>query len=135
MAEPTESSPAPAARTDRSPWNWLLVLPIVLPVLTPIYNFDSPRLWGFPAFYWLQFAWILVGVATTSLVYQMTRKRRVPAPAAPPARPAALRSAACLRAPAWSVTPPAPVLCTTPRRSAPPAPAPPPPAPAAPAAP
>jgi hypothetical protein len=80
MAEPTESTPAPAARTDRSPWNWLLVIPIVLPVLTPIYNFDSPRLWGFPAFYWLQFSFILVGVVTTSVVYQMTRR---PSPASP----------------------------------------------------
>ena len=71
---------APTPRSDRSPWNWLLVLPIVLPLITPLYNFDSPRLWGFPAFYWLQFAFILVGVATTSLVYQMTRRPRPVAP-------------------------------------------------------
>ncbi len=69
------SDAPPRRRTDRSPWNWLLILPIVLPVLTPIFNFDSPRLWGFPAFYWLQFAFILVGVATTSVVYQMTKTR------------------------------------------------------------
>jgi hypothetical protein len=94
MAEPTESTPAPAARTDRSPWNWLLVIPIVLPVLTPIYNFDSPRLWGFPAFYWLQFAFILVGVATTSVVYQMTR------------RPSRASSAPVSPTPAPSVAPP-----------------------------
>jgi hypothetical protein len=75
MAEP-ESPVAPAPRSDRSPWNWLLIIPIVLPVLTPIFNFDSPRLWGFPAFYWLQFLFILVGVATTSVVYQMTRTRK-----------------------------------------------------------
>ncbi len=68
-------APVPARRTDRSPWNWLLILPIVLPVLTPLFNFDSPRLWGFPAFYWLQFAFILVGVATTGTVYWMTRSR------------------------------------------------------------
>lgn len=83
MAEPAEPAPtteaAPVPRTDRSPWNWLLLIPIVLPLLTALYNFDSPRLWGFPAFYWLQFTWILVGVATTSLVYQMTRKPRAPA--------------------------------------------------------
>ena len=83
MAEPEKPK---AVRSDRSPWNWLLIIPIVLPVLTPLYNFDSPRLWGFPAFYWLQFAFILVGVVTTSIVYQMTRKPR-PAPAAPPASP------------------------------------------------
>ena len=70
-----------APRSDRSPWNWLLVIPIVLPLITPFYNFDSPRLWGFPAFYWLQFAFILVGVVTTSIVYQMTRR--------PPAAPGA----------------------------------------------
>jgi Protein of unknown function (DUF3311) len=77
MAEPV-SSPSPAARSDRSPWNWLLVIPIVLPVLTPLYNFDSPRLAGFPAFYWLQFAFILVGVVTTSVVYRMTRRPTAP---------------------------------------------------------
>ena len=71
MTEPE----SPAARSDRSPWNWLLLIPIVLPLLTPIYNFDSPRLWGFPAFYWLQFLFILVGVATTGLVYNMTKRR------------------------------------------------------------
>jgi hypothetical protein len=83
MAEP-ESPVVSAPRSDRSPWNWLLLIPIVLPVLTPIFNVDSPRLWGFPAFYWLQFSFILVGVVTTSIVYQMTRR---------PARPAAAPSA------------------------------------------
>jgi hypothetical protein len=80
MAEPTEpaqtAGAAPAPRTDHSPWNWLLLIPIVLPVLTTLYNFDTPRLWGFPAFYWLQFAFILVGVATTGTVYRMTRRPR-----------------------------------------------------------
>jgi Protein of unknown function (DUF3311) len=80
MAEPAESArPAEAVRaatrTDRSPWNWLLLVPIVLPLLTPIYNRNSPRLWGFPAFYWLQLLFILVGVITTTVVYQVTRKR------------------------------------------------------------
>jgi Protein of unknown function (DUF3311) len=76
MAEPESPAEAvPAARSARSPWNWLLLIPIVLPVLTPLFNHDSPRLWGFPTFYWLQFAFILVGVATTSVVYQLTKKR------------------------------------------------------------
>ena len=80
MADP--SIPADSAvpdvetRTDRSPWNWLLVLPIVLPLLTPLFNYETPRLFGFPAFYWLQFAFILVGVASTSVVYQMTKRGR-----------------------------------------------------------
>ena len=51
-----------------------MIIPIVLPLLTPLFNHDSPRLWGFPAFYWLQFAFILVGVVTTTIVYQMTKR-------------------------------------------------------------
>ena len=72
-------------RSDRSPWNWLLLVPIVVPLLTPLYNFDSPRLFGFPAFYWIQFSFILLGVATTSAVYQMTRRPAdaVPVPVSP----------------------------------------------------
>jgi uncharacterized protein DUF3311 len=80
MAEPAESAPpaeavSAAKRSDHSPWNWLLLIPIVLPLLTPIYNRDAPRLWGFPAFYWIQMLFIFVGVATTTVVYRMTRKR------------------------------------------------------------
>ena len=85
MAEPAESVPAEPApladavpaerRSDHSSWNWLLLIPIVLPLVTPIYNRELPRLFGFPAFYWLQLLFIFVGVATTTVVYQMTRKR------------------------------------------------------------
>jgi hypothetical protein len=75
MAEPESPEAVPVARSDRSPWNWLLLIPIVLPVLTPLFNHDSPRLWGFPTFYWLQFAFIVVGVVTTTVVYQLTKKR------------------------------------------------------------
>jgi hypothetical protein len=77
MAEPESpevTPPEKTARSDRSPWNWLLAIPIVVPLLTPLYNHDSPRLWGFPAFYWLQFLFILLGVTTTSVVYRMTRR-------------------------------------------------------------
>ena len=75
MAEPETGAAAATPRTDSSPWNWLLLIPIVVPLLTPLFNHDSPRLWGFPAFYWLQFAFILLGVATTSTVYRMTRRK------------------------------------------------------------
>jgi len=30
---------------------------------------------GLPRFYWLQLAFIVLGVATTTLVYQLTKKR------------------------------------------------------------
>ncbi len=73
-AEPAET--ALAESKDRSPWNWLLFVPIVVPLITPLFNKDHPRVLGFPTFYWLQLAFIVLGVATTTVVYQMTKKRR-----------------------------------------------------------
>ena len=66
---------AKSRSTDRSPWNWLLLVPIIVPLITAFFNYDSPRIFGFPAFYWVQLAFIVLGVSVTSLVYQMTKKR------------------------------------------------------------
>ena len=40
-------------------------MPIVVPLIPVLFNSDSPRILGFPRFYWLQLAYILLGVATT----------------------------------------------------------------------
>jgi hypothetical protein len=64
----------PAVRTDRSPWNWLLLVPIVIAMLTFLYDGTEPRLFGFPRFYWLQLAYIGVGVVCTTIVYLMTKR-------------------------------------------------------------
>ena len=61
-------------RSDRSPWNWLLLIPIVVPLLVPLYNEVDPTLGSWPRFYWLQLAYVALGVATTVLVYRMTRR-------------------------------------------------------------
>ncbi|MBO2447557.1 DUF3311 domain-containing protein [Actinomadura barringtoniae] len=77
-AEAAEASKAPEApgRSDRSHWNWLLVVPVVVPLLTLLYNKETPRLAGFPAFYWMQLvAFIPLGVVCTAVVYHMTKKR------------------------------------------------------------
>lgn len=60
---------------SRSGWQWLLIVPVVVPLLTFLYNGKDPRLLGFPRFYWLQLAFIVLGVATTAVVYQMTKDR------------------------------------------------------------
>jgi hypothetical protein len=59
-----------------SPWNLLLLIPFVI-LLTPIYNRESPTLFGMPFFYWFQFAVIIVGVLSTITVYRMTRRKPV----------------------------------------------------------
>jgi hypothetical protein len=59
-----------------SPWNLLLLIPFIV-LLTPIYNRESPVLFGMPFFYWFQFAVIIVGVLSTITVYRMTRRAPV----------------------------------------------------------
>ena len=61
-------------RSDRSPWNWLLLVPIVVPLIVPLYNAVDPKLGSWPLFYWLQLLFVALGVATTVLVYRMTRR-------------------------------------------------------------
>jgi hypothetical protein len=67
---------ADAERADHSPWNWLLIIPVVVPLLTVIYNRREPELFGFPFFYWCQLAFIVLGVTTTTVVYQVTKRGR-----------------------------------------------------------
>ena len=61
-------------RSDRSPWHWLLLVPIVVVLLVPLYNHVDPKLGSWPLFYWLQLAFVALGVVTTALVYRMTRR-------------------------------------------------------------
>ncbi|WP_378290483.1 DUF3311 domain-containing protein [Actinomadura rugatobispora] len=74
MASSSQEPPQPR-RSDRSPWNWLLIVPVLIPLLTFLFNRDEPRIAGFPAFYWIQFLFIPLGVTCTVIVYRATRKR------------------------------------------------------------
>ena len=56
-----------------NPWNLVLLIPFIV-LLTPLYNSESPTLFGMPFFYWFQFAVIPLGVLCTITVYRMTRK-------------------------------------------------------------
>ncbi|MFF5262274.1 DUF3311 domain-containing protein [Actinomadura viridis] len=75
MTSNSDQPPPKTPRSDRSHWNWLLIVPVVIPLLTFLFNRDTPRVAGFPAFYWMQFLFIPLGVACTVIVYRMTRKR------------------------------------------------------------
>nr|WP_281371702.1 DUF3311 domain-containing protein [Petropleomorpha daqingensis] len=50
------------------------MIPIVVPLIVPLYNAVDPKWGSFPLFYWLQLAFVALGVATTALVYRMTRR-------------------------------------------------------------
>jgi hypothetical protein len=74
MGEP-RTEPVPRERNGSSHWHWLLVIPVVVPLLVFLFNGNGPYFLGFPRFYWLQLAFIVLGVGTTTLVYQLTKKR------------------------------------------------------------
>jgi hypothetical protein len=78
MTLPQDPSPEASLRpamTDRNRWNWLLLIPIVLPLLTFVYNRETPRLFGFPFFFWFQLFFTLLAAGTTTVVYLLTRPR------------------------------------------------------------
>jgi len=67
-----------------SPWNLLLLLPFLM-LITPWINSLEPRLFGMPFFYWIQFAFVPVGVLSVAAVYLKTRDDDGPvAPGTPP---------------------------------------------------
>ncbi len=60
---------------DRTPVNWLLLVPVLLVIWPPLYNRVDPTLFGIPFFYWFQLAVIPIGVTCTVLVYRATARR------------------------------------------------------------
>ncbi|MDP9418029.1 MAG: DUF3311 domain-containing protein [Actinomycetota bacterium] len=63
-------------RFNTSPWNWLLLIPLLLTLFPWFYNRDAPRLFSIPFFYWYQMAVIAVSVVVTLVVYRATRGER-----------------------------------------------------------
>jgi hypothetical protein len=56
-------------------WNLVLLIPLMM-LFTSLYNSDDPQLFGMPKFYWVQFAFVFVGVAAVAVVFGTTRNRR-----------------------------------------------------------
>jgi hypothetical protein len=60
-------------RKRRSAWNWLLVVPALALAFPGVYAHADPPLFGFPFFYWYQFAWVLGSALITGVVYFTTK--------------------------------------------------------------
>ena len=77
MAERPLPDTGASGRTsrDRSPVNWLLLVPLLLVVWPPLYNKVDPKLFGIPFFYWFQLLVIGISVVCTVLVYRATANR------------------------------------------------------------
>jgi hypothetical protein len=57
---------------------WVLIVAIlapavVVPLWVPLYDKTDPTLWGFPFFYWFQFALILLSAVCTVAAYLLSR--------------------------------------------------------------
>ena len=75
MSTTEERPPEPPVRSDRNHWYWLLLIPIIVPLIPMLYNGTDPTLWGIPRFYWLQLLFVVLSVVVTLVVYRQTRGR------------------------------------------------------------
>jgi hypothetical protein len=75
-SRPDPTEPPDLPEPDRRGWSWLLVIPIVMPLLVPLYNRVEPSLWGIPFFYWYQLGCAFLAIVVITLVYQLTKGGR-----------------------------------------------------------
>ena len=52
----------------------MLAAPFVALLWVSSYARETPRLWGFPFFYWYQFLWVLISAALTWGAYTLVRR-------------------------------------------------------------
>lgn len=54
----------------------LLLVPLVALALVPTYSRETPRLWGFPFFYWYELLWVFLAPAFTWTAYLVIQRAR-----------------------------------------------------------
>lgn len=57
------------------PRDLLLLIPFFALIFPGIYARRDPMLFGFPFFYWYQFAWVIGGVVLTGIVFLLRRRQ------------------------------------------------------------
>jgi hypothetical protein len=67
-------------RKKQRGWLLLLVLPYLGLCFPQTYVRTTPRLFGFPFFYWYQFAWVIATSAILWVFYRRTRRTHPPRP-------------------------------------------------------
>jgi hypothetical protein len=54
----------------------LLLIPCVALAAVPLYSRETPKLWGWPFFYWFQLMWVLITPVLTYTAYLLIRRAR-----------------------------------------------------------
>ncbi len=73
--KPPQSQHTPAKPSSRL-WYLLFAIPYLALLWPPVYARTEPQLFGFPFFYWYQFAWVIISAILTGIVYLATERRR-----------------------------------------------------------
>jgi hypothetical protein len=71
----SQQSPVRPRRSSSALWVLIVVLlipPVVVPLWVPLYDKTDPTLWGFPFFYWFQFALILMSAVLTMIAFALS---------------------------------------------------------------
>jgi Protein of unknown function (DUF3311) len=71
----SQHAPAPTRRPSPGLWALIIVIllpAVVLPLWVPLYDKTDPTLWGFPFFFWFQFAMILMSAVLTAVAYSLS---------------------------------------------------------------
>ena len=75
---PTDGAPPPReGAASRGLWIAIVALltpAAVLPLVVGLYDRSDPELWGFPFYFWFQFALIPVAAALTVTAFLLSRK-------------------------------------------------------------
>ncbi len=58
----------------------LLALPVIALLWVSSYNRETPRLWGFPFFFWYQFLWVFLCAGLTYAAHRLVLAARKPGP-------------------------------------------------------
>jgi hypothetical protein len=61
-----------ASRPERKGRSWLLLLlliPFIVMLWPPFYNYREPAFIGIPFFYWFQLLWVIITAIITAIVY------------------------------------------------------------------
>jgi hypothetical protein len=63
-------------RADASRWHWLLLVAVIVPLATPLFNRIEPKLFGLPFFYWSQLAFAILSTSVIAVVHLATKGRQ-----------------------------------------------------------